>query len=136
MHHAHKRTTARETALQKSAGLGTQNEAFQTRDESNWCSHETLLRLCVCEAPLSLRLNTFLGELSIVSAHCHPIHRHVRSNLSGLSAAQHTKRERHERLRGHNTLPRTGAREARGQSQPHESPLTAIGNRNQFTQID
>ena len=28
----------------KGAGLGTQNNTFQTRDESNCCSHESLLR--------------------------------------------------------------------------------------------
>ena len=64
---------------QKGASLGTRNNAFQTRGESNCCSHETLLRT---RAELyCLGESTFLDELSIAFAHCYPILRHIRLNL-------------------------------------------------------
>ena len=46
---AQPRNCARDSAAQ-GAGLGTQNIAFQTRDESNCCSHETLVWMCVSSA--------------------------------------------------------------------------------------
>ena len=133
-HHARNRATARDTALQKALASGHKTKRFK-HVMSPTAVHMKPLSGCVCSSAVfedrRFKVNSASFLLTVSQ------YTDTSDRIFEVSALPNIPIVSDTREWINNTLPRTGAREARGRhNHTSQFPLIAIGKRDHFTQID